>query len=538
MSKKKIIIISILIILIIGVIIGIIIFNNKNGISKDNYIGGVEDVDFSSYSTTELTTSETIKSGGIYNLTGSYDGTITVDAGEADVKLVLTDTTITSTNGPAIYIISADNVYIELVGDNTINSTTTAELNGAIYSKSDLCFVGTGSLTITSNYDGIVGKDDLEIEEGTYTITSDDDGIVGKDSVYILNGTFNITSKGDGIKSSNEEEKGVITILGGKYNIKASGDGITSISTLTIEGGEFDITSGSGSSTSYNSTTSMKGIKANGDLTITGGKFNISSTDDAIHTNSNLTIKGGTINVSSGDDGLHADNNLVIDDGTINITKSYEGTEGLNITVNGGDIKIVASDDGFNAAGGDGSSQGRMGSASYNTSSTSALTITGGNIYVNASGDGLDANGNIYITGGTTYVDGPTNNGNGAIDIGDGGSYVFEVTGGTLIAVGTSGMAISPTSGSTVTSVLINTTQAYNGDITLGSITYSPSKAYNSILICSNELKVGNTYTLKINNTDIQSVTLNNTITTSGTTGNMGGPGGGDHGGGAQVRMR
>jgi hypothetical protein len=119
------------------------------------------------------------------------------------------------------------------------------------------------------------------------------------------------------------------------------------------------------------------------------------------------------------------------------------------------------------------------------------------------------------------------------MDYGDGGSYKFEITGGELIAVGSSGMAAAPTS-ATVTSVLINTSNAYNGTITLGDVTYNPSKAYNSILICSNKLSQGNTYTLKINDVEIQSVTLNNTITTSGTTGNMGGPGGGDHGGGAR----
>ena len=548
MKKKIIIIISICLLIIVGILISIIRYkseNNTNNI-EDVYLGGVESVDFSNYSNVNLTEATTITSGGIYTLTGDINGTVVVNSKDADVKLVLSSANITSTDGPAIYVEQADNVYIELVGNNTINSNTIEDLNGAIYSKDDLCILGDGSLKIVSNIDGIVGKDDLEIESGNITIEAQDDGIVGKDSVYILNGTFNITVSGDGIKSTNDLEKGTITILNGKFNIDADMDGIQSMSYLTIEGGTFNIKTGDGSSTTstsngwgfYQNTTtneSMKGIKSSSDIKIINGTFTIDSEDDSIHANGNVTINGGTFNMSSGDDGIHSDKDITINNGTINITKSYEGVEGANITVSDGNLKIVASDDGFNAAGGDGSSQGRPGANNpYNTNegTTYVLSINGGTVYVNAAGDGLDSNGNIFITGGYTTVDGPTNNGNGPIDYGDGGNYKFEVTGGTLIAVGSQGMAVSPTSGTTVTTLFKNTTSSYNGTITFGDITYSPAKSYNSILICSNKLEVGKSYDLKINNTKIETITLSNTVTTSGTTGNMGGPGGGDHGGG------
>ena len=537
MKKKQIIFLSIFVAILVIASIGIIIYCTIKGSKVDNnYTGGVKSVDFSNYENKELSSVQTITSGGVYTLKGDYDGTITVKANNADVKLILDNANITAKDGPAIYIDSADVVYIELVGNNKIEATTTEELDSAIYSKSDLCLTGDGELSIKSNYDGIAGKDDLEIEKGTYIITSSDDGIVGRDSLYILDGSFDITSSGDGLKTTNEEEKGIMTILKGTFKIESKGDAIDSVGNLTIEGGEYTITTGNGSNSSYsNSNVSLKAIKSAKDIKILNGTFNINSQDDAIHSNANVELSGGKFEIASGDDGIHADKNTIINDGTINITKSYEGIEGLNITVNGGDIKVNASDDGFNAAGGDGSSQGRPGSPNYsNNKETSVLTITGGSIYVNSSGDGLDSNGNIIITGGTTYVDGPTNNGNGAMDYGDGGSYKFEITGGELIAVGSKGMAVAPNGDTSVTSVLINTDNAYNGTITLGDITYIPAKAYNSILICSNKLSQGNTYTLKINNTDIQSVTLNNKVTTSGTTGNMGGPGGGDHGGGAR----
>ncbi len=520
MNKKKIIIIISIVVILLVAIVGVIIYSIKNGKKASDYVGGVDDVDFSSYETSYITSSQTITSGGVYNISGDISGSITINAAGKDVKLVLNNANITTTDGPAIYVIEADNVYIELNGKNTINSTTTDELNGAIYSMSDLCIVGSGSLDITSNLDGIVSKDDLEIDEGTITITSGDDGIVGKDSVYILNGNITIKSTGDGIKTTNTEERGVITILDGNIDITSDKDGIQSEETITIQGGNIKIYTGEGLDGKKSIDYSMKGIKSESDITITGGTIEVIATDDAIHSNSNIIIQGGTISVQSTDDGIHADGDVTISDGSVDVVKSSEGIEGFNITIAGGDIKVKAIDDGLNAS--DGVDPNGQGNQSYISKST--LTISGGTLYVNSSGDGLDSNGNIFISGGTTYVDGPTTNDNSAIDYGDGSSYKFEITGGTLVAVGAKGMSVKPTSGTTVTTVLINTENAYKGKITFGNVTYEPSKAYNSVLICSNELSVGNTYDYKINNITIETITLSDKITVFGTVGNDGGP--------------
>ena len=73
---------------------------------------------------------------------------------------------------------------------------------------------------------------------------------------------------------------------------------------------------------------------------------------------------------------------------------------------------------------------------------TPVLTFAGGYTVFNAAGDGIDSNGNIVMTGGTVIVYGPTDNGNGPIDFGD-GNYGMTVSGGTFLAVGSSGMAES-----------------------------------------------------------------------------------------------
>lgn len=65
------------------------------------------------------------------------------------------------------------------------------------------------------------------------------------------------------------------------------------------------------------------------------------------------------------------------------------------------------------------------------------IQISGGMLTVNAGGDGLDSNGDLTVTGGEIYIDGPVQGGNGALDC----SGAATISGGTVIAVGSSGMA-------------------------------------------------------------------------------------------------
>ncbi len=431
-----------------------------------------------------------ITSGGIYTLSDDItNGSVIIRADKADVELILENVSITNSDGPAIYIESADNVYITLKGENKISATVSSEYNGAIHSKSDLLLRGDGSLELNSNLDGVVSKDDLQIDGGTYKITTEDDGIIGKDSLKVTAGDFTISAGGDGIKTTNETEKGDAEIAGGTFNITAGSDGLQVIANLLISGGD----------------------------------LKINSKDDGVHADGDIVISGSNIEVSSGDDGFHADSNLTINDGAINITKSYEGIEGSAITINGGDIKIVSSDDGINAGGGSDTLSASGSRDAFSGDISKVLTINGGTIYINASGDGLDSNGNLYIAGGTIYVDGPTNDGNGAIDYGDNGCE-FTITGGTLVAVGSSGMAVNATS-ATQPSVIINLSSSYTGELNFGDVSYTPSKSYNSVVISSPSLKIGNSYNLTIGGQSVQTINISNNITSSGTMGTQPGMG-------------
>ena len=284
------------------------------------------------------------------------------------------------------------------------------------------------------------------------------------------------------------------------------------------------------STSSDTDSTSTKGIKSDGALYVNGGTFTINSADDSFHSNSDVTINDGTYTISSGDDGMHADSALLVNGGTITVTESYEGLEGLNITINDGNIDITASDDGMNAAGGnDQSGFGGMGgdgfkgmqapnsapdaaqksdSASDTAQDTDAasedemwMVINGGYVHVLAGGDGLDSNGDLTINGGEVYVDGPSDNGNSAIDYGEKSS--FYINGGTVVAVGSSGMAedVSSDSKQQVAFVKLDS-QADAGDVTLKDvdgneiISYTAQKKYDCVIISTADLKAGQTYTL------------------------------------------
>jgi hypothetical protein len=205
--------------------------------------------------------------------------------------------------------------------------------------------------------------------------------------------------------------------------------------------------------------------------------------------------------MASGDDGIHADAALEISGGDVSITKSYEGIESSLITINDGNIHIVASDDGFNAAGGaDGSSvNGRPGQNNFESpGGDNYLYINGGYTVVNAAGDGIDANGAIEMTGGTVIVSGPTNNGNGALD------YLgsFKISGGFLVAAGSSGMAQSPSEASTQYSLMVNfdamqpagTLFHIETEDGADVLTFMSSKEYQSVVLSSPELEKGETY--------------------------------------------
>lgn len=479
----------------------------------------------------------TIAAEGVYVLTGTLsDGEIIVNCSkEEKVQLVLNGAEIHSADFAAIYVAQADKVFLTLAG-GTVNTLTNggsftasdeSNVDAVIFAKDDLTINGSGALLITSpGGHGVVGKDEVTICGGSFEITSAKTAISGKDSLSVSSGVFKLIAGTDAMKSENDDTTlGNVYLAGGSYNLSADGDGVSASGTLTVAGGSYTVLTGSGGN---DTDKSQKGMKAGSALTILDGTIWVSSTDDSIHSNGSITVLAGTLNLSSGDDGVHADDTVTVAGGSVTVRESYEGIEGLKICLRGGELEITASDDGLNAGGGgDSSGYGGRGGDMFSGNSDALLEISGGTVTVNAGGDGLDANGSLNLSGGTVTVYGPTNDGNGSLDYGTDAA----VTGGSLIALGSSGMAVNFRS-ATQGAILLNVgSQSAGTTVTLtdadGNVLLSctAEKAFAAVNLTCPELAQGGTYTVTAGAFS-QTLTLDSLITGSGGTGGPGGFGG------------
>ena len=450
--------------------------------------------------------------------------------------------TINSENGHGI--VSKDDLKIT---GGTYNITAASHA----LSGKDSVRIAAGTFNLVSGKDGIHSEnaDDsskgyVYIAGGEFTIDSTGDGIDASNIVQIDDGTFDITA-GGGVENSTKTHED--NMMGGPGGGKGpqmgeapsgeapdgnapsgeapSGEAPDGNAPSEKPSGEAP-QGGSGNNSSDNSNSDRetppekpdsntdqaagtKGIKADGRLYINGGTFTINSADDSVHSNSAVTINDGTYALATGDDGVHSGEALEINGGTITISESYEGLEGLTVTINDGDIDITSSDDGINAAGGtEEMGFGGMGSDSTEDTSTDEMwmEINGGYIHVLAGGDGIDSNGDITVNGGEVYIDGPSDNGNSAIDYGD--RSACYINGGTVVAIGSSGMAedISDDSDQQVMLVKLDS-QKEAGEVTLTDsdgneiITYTALKSYDCVIISTKDLEAGQTYTLTTSGT-------------------------------------
>ncbi|MCX7715302.1 MAG: carbohydrate-binding domain-containing protein [Clostridia bacterium] len=503
----------------------------------------------------------TISAAGTYTLEGSLtDGQIIVNtpSNTDEVELVLNGVDVScSTSGP---LFGADGNITLTLASGTINKFTDAqtyayadgedEPNACVFAKRNLTVKGDGTLNVYANYNnGIGSKDSLTISGGTVTVDAVNNALKGNDSVTLKNAVVTVASQQDGIKSDSTDgagygvvsiesgtisitalqdavqavtavsisggstvascsedgincETGTVDITGGTLNITSAQDGIQAETTLTVSGGNITLLTGGGYSATATDESS-KGLKGVGSVNITGGTFSINSCDDAVHSNGVVTISGGSLEIWTADDGVHADTTANIQSSSvININKCYEGIEALTINIAGGTTHLTASDDGVNAAGGvdqSNVSTGGMGVPGQSTGSGNGLiNISGGYLVVDSTGDGLDANGSIKMTAGTVLVNGPTANDNGALDY-DG---TFVVSGGLLVAAGSSGMVQAPSTSSTQRSVSVTyrSTQAANTLFTITNssgasiLTFKPSKAYAAVVVCSPNISSGSAY--------------------------------------------
>ena len=479
----------------------------------------------------------TLTEAGDYVLSGTLtDGSVIINAPEdAKLHLILNGAHIASQSAAALYVISADKVFVTLA-DGSENGVSAAgdsaeddyaNVDAAIFARCDISFNGSGSLSVSSaKGHGIVSKDDLVFTGGSYMIQAANHGISGKDSIRIADGSFVVTAGKNCLDSDNDED-------------------------------------------------SDKGF-----IYIAGGSFDLSSSNDACHCSGDFDFLAGSMEISAADDGVHSDAALSVSGGSITISLCYEGLEGVTVDISGGTIDITSSDDGINAANGssdsaqdtnegtpadfaggapdmsgdppekpdgdsapdisgadmqrpgggtppekpDGSGDTSVASGSmpdatadmpeaptnmpggtgggfvsgddpFAADSSCLVTISGGMVRINAQGDGIDSNGDLVISGGEVYVSGPRNGGDGALDYNGSGT----ISGGIVVACGMGGMSQNLSDGNQC-SAMINLSGSGEIKLTDASgnvlLSYTPADDYSCIVVSCPKLAEGSEYTL------------------------------------------
>ena len=288
-------------------------------------------------------------SGGVWRVYGKLKGSIIIDAGNEKVQLVLAGAEIQAESAPAIYIKSADKVFITLEKDYSSSLSVTGsgfsgDADGCIYSKADLTINGEGILEISSPAIGINCRDDMIITGGNIRIDSDGKGIVGKDCVGIGGGTLNIASGSTGIYSSNDTDagRGYIYILDGDIFIDAGGDGLIAENFAAVCGGNISVIN------------SYEALEAK-NVYVYSGNLWLNAKDDGINASvgksCTVDIYDGNIFINAYGDGIDSDGEITVNGGCIYISGPVIEAEsaidfGTAGYVNGGTV-IAAGWDGM-----------------------------------------------------------------------------------------------------------------------------------------------------------------------------------------------
>ncbi len=399
-----------------------------------------------------------ITRSGTYTIKGSSsDGTVTVAKELKGVTLILDGLTLSSSQTSPITIDKSSEVTVQVTGTNAVTDgediakeSSSESFEGAgikVKGGGSLKLTGSGTLTVNGSCkNGIKGAAEaaVTVDGPTLDITAANDALSSDGSVTVQSGTLDLTAAGDGIKASPDADDkasaGTVTVSGGRFKIDAKDDGIQGDGGVTISSGVFDIGAGGGYKAVLAEDASAKGIKSAAEINLSGGTYTIDSADDAIHGNGNVTVGGGTYTISAGDDAAHSDYvlNVGVKGGSgpqITIAACSEGFEGAVVNLYSGSGSITSSDDGINAANGD-----------LENGYAFAINSYGGSWKINAKGDAVDSNKDFNMCGGTIEAFGAPNGGNSALDYNGSAAY----KGGTLLAVGMSGMAQGFSSGTYV----------------------------------------------------------------------------------------
>ena len=358
--------------------------------------------------------------GICYVLSGSTaNGSFTV-AGDKKYEVLLNGVSITNPDSAALNLLSSKRAYV-MLADGTTNtladgSSSLNDHKGALYCKGKLLFNGSGSLSVTGNYNnGIHSADYIVFRKGNnvYAQSKANHGIKANDGIYINGGILNVEVSAAAAKGINCES--VIVVNGGRTTVVTSG------------GGAYD--------TDENEAKGAAGIKADETFTMNGGELWLKSTGaggKGISSDTECCFNGGCTyivteggqyrsnNDTASPKGIKADGAVSVTDGLVWVRTGGTNGEGIEskstLDISGGEVASYAYDDAINAK--------------------SHLTSAGGFVFAQGrNNDGIDANGNLYIKGGTVYAI-CSGGAEVALDANTERGYKLYVQGGTVVAVG------------------------------------------------------------------------------------------------------
>lgn len=416
----------------------------------------------------------TVTEEGVYLISGTLeDGMLMVDAPDtAKLQLVFDGANITSSTSAPLYVKGADKVFVTLAGENSLASggfTAIDENNidGAVFSKEDLTFNGSGSLTVTSPAGhGIVCKDDLVFTGGSFDIAAASHAIDANDSVRIKDAAITAQAGKDGIHAENtdDSEKGFVYIASGSLQIESEGDGISAGAYLYAADGTVEILAGGGYENGTKKASEAWGMFSRGgggprrDGTADGRVGAIppeasggrrggempggempeggrpggemsggAMTGAAASSTGGADVGTDTEDSSTSMKGLKADGSLLIEGGTFTIDAADDGVHSnTSVAIRGGTFEIASGDDGVHAE--------------------DTLTVTAGTIHITHSYEGLEAlhlaveDGEIDLTAaddGLNAAGGADRSGQGGRDGMFGGPMQGSSEGSIVISGGT-----------------------------------------------------------------------------------------------------
>ena len=487
----------------------------------------------------------TIEAEGTYLVSGTLDnGQLAVNTDEnTKVQVVLTGATVHNDSSAALYVQQADKCFITLapgtenVLSDSANHTFAEgedEPNATLFSKDDLTINGTGTLSVTGEYQhGIYSKDDLVITGGTYEVSAVGDGLRGKDALKILDGTFTVEAGEDCLKASRDDDpaRGYATIDGGTFTLNAGDDAIHSETYLRVSAGTIDVA------------TCTEGLEAMV-VQVDDGEVHVVSTDDAINASAPSESSDTTTQAGEGFPGKQDEATNGQSAGEFDGDRASGGPDeersmrsGEERTFHGEGAQPPASKGARDSASEDralggeppadlpandggmkGGPEGSLGQEQGGSpdgdlgkgmnggmdegDENCKLIINGGKIVLEAGGDGLDSNGMLEINGGTVYVTGPTSNGDGALDY----AISAACNGGTILIVGPSGMAEDFTT-SSQPSAFVRANGSTDQEVSVLDqagkelFSYTPTASFQTAIVSSPDFVDGQTYQLKIGST-------------------------------------